>query len=297
MLTVAIFCRDGFCTLHKNSRFAKDIIMIKTCFVLGAGGARGIAHIGFLQAMDENGIKPDFIAGCSMGSVIGGCYANGMSPSDMLKIVNTIKMNQIADASLFPFNKKSILKSSKLRKRLEELLDDVTFDKLKIPFECIAGDIVTGEVVVLKEGCVAEAVRASSAIPAVFRPVEMGDKVLVDGGIFMPLPLTCVKDFNADAVIVVDVLGPLPDYQRNKGLLNHVLRTVDANSAFMRRRQLKTFRHDLLICPELGNMSQFKVENLQFAYEQGYKAGLENAEKIKAIIEKKREQKLRSSNR
>ena len=89
--------------------------MIKTCFVLGAGGARGIAHIGFLQAMDENGIKPDFIAGCSMGSVIGGCYANGMSPSDMLKIVNTIKMNQIADASLFPFNKKSILKSSKLR--------------------------------------------------------------------------------------------------------------------------------------------------------------------------------------
>ncbi|MBQ3235025.1 MAG: patatin-like phospholipase family protein [Clostridia bacterium] len=271
--------------------------MIKTCFVLGAGGARGIAHIGFLQAMDENGIKPDFIAGCSMGSVIGGCYASGMKPADMLKIVDTMKMSQLADASIFPFNKKSILKSAKLRKRLEELLGDKTFSDLQIPFECIAGDIVTGEVVVLKTGSVAEAVRASSSIPAVFRPVEMGNRVLVDGGIFMPLPLTCVKDFNADAVIVVDVLGPLPDYQKNKGLLNHVLRTVDANSAYLRRRQLKSYRHDLLICPELGNMSQFKVENLRFAYEQGYKAGLENAQKIKEIIEKKRASKIRSSNR
>lgn len=271
--------------------------MVKTCFVLGAGGARGIAHIGFLQAMDDCGIKPDFIAGCSMGSVIGGCYANGMTPKTMLEIVDSLKMNQLADASLFPFNKKSILKSSKLRKKLEELLGDVTFDKLKIPFECIAGDIVTGEVVTLKTGSVAESVRASSAIPAVFRPVEMGDKVLIDGGVFMPLPLNCVKDFNADAIIVVDVLGPLPEFQRHKGLLTYVLRAVDANSAFLRRKQLKSYSHDLLICPDLGNMSQFKVENLRFGYEQGYKAGIENADKIKAIIEKKRKDKEHSSNR
>ncbi len=271
--------------------------MVKTCFVLGAGGARGVAHVGFLKAMDECGIKPDFIAGCSMGSVIGGCYASGMKPDDMMAIVDSLKMNQLADASLFPFNKKSILKSSKLRKKLEELLGDRTFKDLQIPFECIAGDIVTGEVVVLKEGSVAEAVRASSAIPVVFRPVEKGDRVLVDGGIFMPLPLTCVKHFNADAVIVVDVLGPLPEYQRNKGLLSHALRAVDANSAYLRRKQLRAHNHDLLICPELGDMSQFKVERLRFAYEQGYKAGIENADKIKAIIEKKRALKERSSSR
>ncbi|MBO7214525.1 MAG: patatin-like phospholipase family protein [Clostridia bacterium] len=271
--------------------------MVKICFALGAGGARGVAHVGFLQAMEENGIKPDFIAGCSMGSVVGACYASGMKPNEMMEVVDDLKLLQLLDASFFPFNKKSFLKSSKIKKMLEELLGDKTFADLDIPFECIAGDIVSGEVTILREGNVAEAVRASSAIPMVFSPVEVGDKVLVDGGIYMPIPLICVKDFHADVVIAVDVLGPLPEYKRDKGLINHVLRSIDANSAYLRRRQLKRYRHDLLVCPRLGDMSQFKIENLRFAYEEGYKAGIANVDKIKKIIEKKQSEKLMHSNR
>ena len=259
--------------------------MAKICFVLGAGGARGISHVGFLQAMEENGIKPDFIAGCSMGSVVGACYASGMSPSKMMEVVKGLKMSDIADASLFPFNKQSLLRSVKLRKKLSEVIGNVEFKDLKIPFECIAADIVAGEVVVLKEGLVLEAVHASSAIPGVFKPVEKDGKVLVDGGTFMPLPLNCVNDFDADVVIVVDVLGPLQEY-KPKGLLSHILRVVDANSCYLKNRQLKGYKHDVLIVPELGDMSQFKAENFNFAYEQGYKAGIENIEKIKKIIDK-----------
>lgn len=260
--------------------------MPKICFVLGAGGARGISHVGFLQAMEENGIKPDFIAGCSMGSVVGACYASGMSPSKMMEVVKGLKFRDIADVSLFPFNKQSLFRSIKLRKKLGDLIGDVQFKDLKIPFECIASDIVSGEVVILKEGGVLEAVHASSAIPGVFKPIEKDGKILVDGGVFMTLPLNCVKDFNGDVIIAVDALGSLQEY-KPKGLLSHILRVVDANSYYIKKRQIKEFTHDLLIEPDLGLMSQYKVEKLDFAYEQGYKAGIENLEKIKEIIAKK----------
>lgn len=260
--------------------------MSKICYVLGAGGARGISHIGFLQAMEENGIKPDFIAGCSMGSVVGACYANGMKPKEMMEVVNSLKMSDIADASLFPFNKKSLLRSVKLRNKLESVIGKAKFEDLKIPFECIAADIVSGKVITFNSGDVTEAVHASSAIPGVFKPVEKDGMVLVDGGTFMPLPLNCVKDFDADVVIVVDVLGDLLKYKQG-GLIAHILRVVDANNYYLKSRHLRAYKHDLLITPELGDMSQYKVEKLNFAYEQGYIAGLKNLKKIEEIIEKK----------
>lgn len=262
--------------------------MAKICFVLGAGGARGIAHIGFLQAMEENGIIPDCIAGCSMGSVVGACYAKGIKPTKMMEIVDSLKLSDIADVSLFPFNKKSLLRSVKLRKKLESVIgEETTFEQLEIPFECIAADIVSGEVVVLKEGSITEAIRASSAIPTVFHPVEKDGRVLVDGAILMPLPLNCVKDFKADIVIAVDVLGDLKTYDSNKGLLSHLLRVVDVNSAYLSSAHVKSFKPNLVIKPNLEDMSQYKVERLNFAYERGYKAGLENAKKILKIIKKK----------
>ena len=115
----------------------------KLCFVLGAGGARGIAHVGFLQAMEENGIKPDCIAGCSMGSVVGACYALGMKPIDMMKIVEELKFSELVDVSPFPFTKKSILQSVKLRRKLESVIGNADFKDLKIPFECVAADIAS----------------------------------------------------------------------------------------------------------------------------------------------------------
>ena len=261
--------------------------MSKLCFVLGAGGARGISHIGFLQAMDENGIRPDSIVGCSMGSVVGACYAKGMRPKEMMNIVKTLKMSDIADASLFPFNKQGILRSVKLRNKLEDVIGKTRFEDLKIPFECIAADIVSGRVVTFRTGSVSEAVRASSSIPGVFKPVEKDGMVLVDGGVFMPLPLNCVKDFNADVVVAVDVLGNLNEYQ-SKGLLSHILRVVDANNYYLKKRQLHAYRHDVLVVPDLGDMSQYKVEKLDYAYAQGYIAGISSLPKIKKIIESKK---------
>lgn len=261
--------------------------MSKLCFVLGAGGARGIAHIGFLKAMEENGIIPDCIAGCSMGSVVGACYANGMSPDEMMEVVDALKMSQIVDASLFPFNKKALFRSVKLRNKIDEILGGLSFSDLKIPFECIAADIVNSEIEILKEGNLAEAVRASSSIPGVFHPIEKDGKVLIDGGVFMTLPLICNKDFKADKVVVVDVLGDVRPYDSKEGLLAHVLRVVDSNAVYLKKNQLKKYKHNVLVVPELGTMSQYKVNNLKWAYEQGYKAGIDSLKQIKKLVAKR----------
>lgn len=258
------------------------------CFVLGAGGARGIAHVGFLQAMEENGIIPDCIIGCSMGSVVGACYAKGVTPSKMKEVAESLKKNDIIDVAPNFISKKALLKSIKMQLKLENLLGDVTFDGLKIPFECVAVDLISGKPITLNEGLVEECVRASSSIPLVFRPVMKNGMELVDGAILVRVPVANAKHFNAKVVIAVDVLGKVtPKEIPTKNLIELALRAVDVNDGHHTSNYLRAHRPDLLIEPDLGDMSQYKIDKLSFAYEQGYKAGLENVEKIKKLIEEK----------
>lgn len=258
----------------------------KICLVLGAGGARGVAHVGVLQAFEENGIKPDCIIGCSMGSVVGACYSKGIKPSELVKVAETLKMSQIADLSVFPLNKTSLLKSVKLRNILSKYIGEVHFEDLQIPFSCVAIDIVTGESVLLNKGLVEPAVRASSTIPTVFKPVELNGHVLVDGGVFVRLPLKEAKETNCDIIIAVDVLGTLQPYVESKNILSHALRVVEINDCHITERNLKKYKPNVLIRPDLEDMSQYKAERLLFAYERGYEAGLKAISKIKRLLEK-----------
>lgn len=254
----------------------------KICFVLGAGGARGIAHIGFLKAMDENKIKPSAIVGCSMGAIVGACYASGIKPEKMREVAEALKFKDIVDFSIF--SKKSLLRSIKMRNKIANLLQGKNFDDLKIPFACVAVDMVKGKSVTLKEGSLLDAVCASSAIPSVFRPVEIDNMELVDGCVLERVPVKVSKDFGCDVVVAVDVLGKLPKYADTKNVFQHLLRTVDVNDAYHTEQYLKKYKPNILIRPDLKDMSQYKVENLSFAYEMGYKAGIENVEKIKEIL-------------
>ncbi len=256
----------------------------KLCFVLGAGGARGIAHIGFLQAMEENGIKPDCIVGCSMGSVVGAAYASGMKPKEMRKFAESLKPKHIIDVSPAFFSKKSLLSSVKMQRKIKEVLGDVTFDQLKLPFECVAVDMHSGKLVTLNEGSVEEAVRASSAIPTVFRPVEKNDMELVDGGILLRVPVENAKHFNADVVVAVDVLGDYRPHEGTKNIIEHALRVLELVDGHYTHRYLKYHKPDVLVTPNLGDMSQYKVEKISFAYGQGYHSGLKVAAQIKEIL-------------
>ncbi len=259
----------------------------KICLVLGAGGARGVCHVGVLQAFEENGIKPDCIIGCSMGSVVGACYSKGMTPSELVEIAKNLKMADIADLSLFPVNKSALLKSVKLRSILNKYIGDSHFEDLNIPFSCVAVDVITGESVHLKKGLVEPAVRASSAIPAVFKPVEIDGKLLVDGAVFVRLPLKEAKESGCDITIVVDALGGLQPYRETKTIIGQVLRVVEVNDCHITERNLKKYKPNVLIRPDLEDMSQYKVDRLLFAYERGYQAGLSAVKKIKRLLNKK----------
>ena len=259
----------------------------KLCFVLGAGGARGVAHVGFLQAMEESGIKPDCIVGCSMGSVVGAAYAKGLSPKEMRTIAESLTSKSIIDVSPAFFNKKSLLSSVKMQKRLKEILGDTEFKDLKIPFECVAVDMHKGKVVSFNEGLVEPAVRASSAIPTVFRPVIIDDMELVDGAILRRVPVENAKHFKADVVVAVDVLGDYRPHETSKNIIEQTLRAIDLADCHHTKNYLKEHKPDILIKPNLGDMSQYKVEKISFAYGQGYHSGLKYADRIKALLEEK----------
>ena len=257
----------------------------KLGFALGAGGSRGVAHIGFIKAMEENGIKPDFISGCSMGSVVGSCYANGMTSDQMLEEVLGLKYIDILDVSFNPLGNGALLRAKKMRKKLEQYLGETRFNELKIPFVCVSSDLNTGKTI-LHSGNekVLDGVVASSSIPGVFRAVEMEDKVLVDGGITCRVPIEQVKNMGAEVVVAVDVLGSVRPNEKKYNLFALLLRMIDVMDAKLASHKKINSPPDLYIEPDLGNMSQYRFKGLKEAYEKGYQTGLSFVPEIKKLI-------------
>ena len=258
----------------------------KLGLVLGSGGSRGISHIGFLQALDENNIKPYCVAGCSMGSVVGGLYCKGMHPAEMKEIALKLKTLDLMDLAVSPLTNKAFLKTQKLKNILDKYFGNITFKELKIPFMCNAFDMNAGETVYFKEGSVAESVRASSSIPAIFRPLEKGDRLFIDGGTVNRMPIESVLEMGADVIVAVDVLGELRPTFEDKNLITHILRMIDAIDWNITKNKYNQSKIDLLIMPELGDMSQYLVKQLDFAYEKGYEAAIKNIDKIKELLNK-----------
>lgn len=257
----------------------------KLGFVLGAGGSRGVAHIGFLEAMEENGIKPDFISGSSMGSVVGGCYAAGMTPDEMKTAIFDLKKSDLLDLTVNPVRSQALFKSKKMHSKIEEYLGKKTFKDLKIPFSCVAVDLITGEPVYLDGDMpVAEAIAASSSIPGVFKPVKKDEKLLVDGGLRERLPVDLVRQMGAEAVVAVDVLGELRIEEKPYNLITVLFRTLDIYDSGVTELRLKKHKPDILIRPDMGNISQYKFNKFPVAYEAGYDSGIKYAEKIKKLI-------------
>ena len=257
----------------------------KLGFALGAGGSRGVAHIGFLKAMEEEGIVPDYISGCSMGSVVGACYALGMEPDQMMNEINRLKFSDIFDLSFSPLSNGAILRAKKMYKKLQTYLNDVTFDQLKKPFCCVATDLNSGNTVTLSgQTKVVDAVCASSSIPAIFKPVAIDNMVLVDGGVKCRVPIEQVKDMGADVVVAVDVLGKTRESERKFNMISVMFRVFDIMDGEVTCRRKDACSPDLYIEPDLGDMIQYKFKDMNKAFEIGYLTGKENARKIKRLM-------------
>ena len=260
---------------------------------LGSGGARGIAHIGFLQALEEADIRPDYVSGCSMGSIVGACYCAGVPLATLKEVALSLKLSKIATLNINPIRSNGLLRFDKARKILEEYLGGLTFQDLKIPFSCIAVDLKEGKVIELKEGNVIDAILASSTIPGAFTPSVIEGRTLVDGGILERVPTKEVRDMGADVIVAVDVLGDLMQKEAAPNLVETLLRCIDImDTRLTQRKKRSRARYiDLWLEPELGAMDQYQVKNLDFACEKGYELGLKYRDEIKALLSGEKQQR------
>ena len=273
--------------------------------VLSGGAARGLAHIGVLKALEEQGIKIDAIAGTSMGAVIGGLYASGYKIDELEKLALGINWQQaLSDAPPrkdVPFRRKQddrdflvkqklsfrddgslglplgVIQGQNLALLLESLLahasDIRDFDKLPIPFRAVATDIVSGEKMVFRKGHLPQVIRASMSIPAVFAPVEVNGQLLVDGGMVDNIPLDVAREMGVDIAIVVDIGTPL----RNRKQLATVIDVLNQSITLMTQRnsqeQLATLHpNDILIQPPLAGFGVTDFGRAQEMIDAGYRA-------------------------
>ena len=277
----------------------------KIGLVLSGGAARGLAHVGVLKALEEQGIHIDAIAGTSMGAVIGGLYASGYKIDELEKLALSIDWQEaLSDSPAredVPFRRKQddrdflvrqklsfrddgslglplgVIQGQNLALLLESLLahssDVRDFDKLPIPFRAVATDIVSGEKVVFRKGHLPQVIRASMSIPAVFAPVEINGQLLVDGGMVDNIPVDVAREMGVDLVIVVDIGTPL----RGRKELNTVFDILNQSITLMTRSnsevQLATLKpDDILIKPSLASIGATDFGRSEEIINAGYRA-------------------------
>lgn len=175
--------------------------------VLGSGGARGLAHIGAIEALEERGYTITSLAGCSMGSIIAGMYAAGQlkEAKEWFLSVDKQLILRMMDINLLSSN--SLVKGQRIIEELQKVVPDRPLEKLPIPCTIVASDLMHTEEVVFRTGSLFQAVRASISIPLFFSPVQMGERLLVDGGILNPLPLHVVERTEGDILVAMDISG------------------------------------------------------------------------------------------
>lgn len=184
----------------------------KVALVLGGGGAKGAATVGALKYVEQSGVPIDMIVGTSIGSIVGGMYSLGYRSAQLDSLFRTQEWMRMCVGSLMG---DSIIRV--LRNCIGDDYIQVDFDSLPIPFRCVAVDANTMTEVVLKEGDLAQAMRASMAIPVVFKPVKMNGMRLMDGGMLNNLPVDVAKDMGADYVIAIDLTVNRPEGQQDEG--------------------------------------------------------------------------------
>ncbi len=274
------------------SAYAEDTTRPKIGLALGGGGARGLAHIGVLKALEQLRIPIDYVAGTSSGAIIGGLYAAGMSPEEIELRITSIDWDDILtdrlarrDLSyrrkqddreyLFPIDigvrgfqlifPRGLIAGQKvgffLRSATLPVSGENNFDHLPIPFRAIATDLETGAPVVLRSGDLAEALQASMSVPGIFSPVEIGGRLLVDGGMSANIPVQAVLDMGADIVIAVNISAQLLSRNELDSAVDISNQALSFLSQKTNQQQLALLRpSDVTISPELLDVGAAEFE-------------------------------------
>jgi NTE family protein len=250
------------------------VLRYNTGLVLSGGGARGFAHLGLMQALNEYGIFPDVISGTSAGALTGVLYADGYTPKEILKILNSGSRLDFMRPAL---PREGLLQIGGIIKILKSKLRATTFEELKIPLYVAATDLNNGKAVYFSSGDLIDPVIASASIPVLFQPVVINEIFYVDGGVLDNLPLKPIE--NKCRFLIGSFVNPVGYQEKVSGLINIAERTFMLSMSKEINEKLKKF--DLFVAPlELMNYKILDPEKAEELFEVGYKATCEKLKKI-----------------
>ncbi|WP_448174399.1 patatin-like phospholipase family protein [Rhizobacter fulvus] len=245
---------------------------------LGGGAARGFAHIGVIQVLEENGIKPDLVAGTSAGSLVAALYASGQSGAQLAALADSMDETAFTDWS---FPGRGLIRGEGLAKYVRDHTGGLRIEQMKVPLGIVATDLDSGDAVLFQRGDPGVAVRASSAVPAVFQPVRIGTREYVDGGLVAPVPARFARQMGAQLVIAVDI-SAVPDGNPTGDAMRMLLQTFAIMGRSINTLELRDV--DVLLRPKLAQVSGADFSARKRAIQAGREAMLAQLEPLRERI-------------
>nr|WP_315187576.1 patatin-like phospholipase family protein [uncultured Albidiferax sp.] len=247
---------------------------------LGGGAARGFAHVGVVQVLEEAGIRPDLVVGTSAGSLVASLYASGKSGAQMQQVAETMEEAAFTDWTL-PIFSRGVLRGDALARYVNAQVANRTIERMPLPLGVVTTDLNSGEAVLFQRGDTGTAVRASSAVPAVFQPVKIAGREYVDGGLVAPVPVGFAKQMGAELVIAVDI-SSAPEGNPADGTLQILLQTFAIMGKSINSFALR--EADVVVRPVLLGMTSADFGSRRRAIEAGRAAMLQALPALRAAM-------------
>jgi NTE family protein len=245
---------------------------------LGGGAARGFAHIGVIQVLEEAGIKPQLVVGTSAGSLVAALYATGKSGAELGMLALGMDESALTDWS---FPGRGVIRGEALARYVREQTGGISIEKMKLPLGIVATDLDSGQPILFQRGDPGVAVRASSAVPAVFQPVKIGDREYVDGGLVSPVPVRFARQMGAELVLAIDISSP-PEGQATGDAMRMLLQTFAIMGKSINTLELRDA--DVVFRPKLNGVGSADFASRQRAIIAGREAALAGLNELRARI-------------
>ena len=252
----------------------------KIGLALGGGAARGFAHVGVIQVLEEAGITPVLVTGTSAGSLVAALYASGKNGAQLQKVAETMEESTIADWTL-PFFGRGVLRGEALAKYVNVQVGQKPIEAMPMPLGIVATDLNSGNDMLFQRGDTGTAVRASSAVPAVFTPVKINGHEYVDGGLSSPVPVRAARKMGAEWVIAVDISSP-PEASSASGTIEVLLQTFSIMGKSINGFELKDA--DVVVRPVLTGVSSSDFSSRKRSIEAGRQAMLQALPQLRLAI-------------
>lgn len=251
---------------------------------LGGGAARGFAHVGVIQVLEQNGIRPDLVIGTSAGSLVAALYASGMDATALERAALSMEEATLTDWTL-PFNGRGVLRGDALARYVRQAVGGRLIEQMPLPLGILATDLGNGQGTVFRRGDAALAVRASSAVPGVFTPVAIAGRDYVDGGLVAPVPVSQARAMGAEVVLAVDISAD-PEGNDASGLLKTLLQTTAIMGQSINRHELRGA--DVVLRPALSGVGSADFASRQRSIAAGRAAMQAALPRLKAEMAKLR---------